>query len=270
MVERQLKLPWAGVAGALRAMVFCLSAAAVLSGCADTLSEGSGLAPQAAAPQAAAPQGQIGAAGNVGLDSAANKFLAAATPGNAGYIVGPQDVLDITVFKAPDLSKTVQVAENGTINLPLLAQLPAAGKTASQLEREIENRLNARFMRSSQVTVFVREFNSQRVTVEGAVKAPTVVSLHGNDTLMQVIARSGGLDRDTSASTVLVFHPGADGASTSTTYDLSAIKKGEAPDPRIVGGDVVVVDESNVKFGYNTVMKLVPLVGLAGTAAGLY
>ena len=184
--------------------------------------------------------------------------------------MGPQDVLDITVYKAPDLSKSVQVAEDGTINLPLLAQVPAAGKTPKQLERELEDRLNARYLRSPQVTVFVREYNSQRVTVEGAVKNPGVLGLRGNETLLQVIAKSGGLNADTAASSVVVFHT-ADGApTTSMTYDLSAIKKGEALDPQMMAGDVIVVDESNVKFGYNTVMKLMPLAGLAGTAAFLY
>jgi polysaccharide export outer membrane protein len=260
MIARQIKLPRTGIARAYGAAVFCATAAAVLSSCAETPGGEPVFTPQAQAP----------AAGNAGLGSAANNPLVAAKPGNAGYLVGPQDVLDVAVFRAPDLSQSVQVAEEGTINLPLLGPVPAAGKTAAQLEREIENRLNARYMRSPQVRVFVREYNSQRVTVEGAVKTPSVVSLRGNDTLMQVIARSGGLDRDTAAATVNVFHPGADGASTSTTYDLSAIKKGEALDPRIVGGDVVVVDESSLKFGYNTLLKLAPVVGLAGTAAGLY
>jgi polysaccharide export outer membrane protein len=261
MIERQLKLPRAGAAGAFGAVVFCAAAAAVLSGCAEIPGgEGSVLTPQAQAP-AAAP-----AAGDAQPGGAANKFLAAATPGNAGYAVGPQDVLDITVFKAPDLSKTVQVAEDGTINLPLLAQIPAAGKSAAELERDIQSRLNARYMRSPQVTVFVKEYYSQRVTVEGAVKTPGVLNLRGGDTLMQVIARSGGMDRDTASSNVTVFRT-ANGARTATSYDMSALKTGGAHDPQIVAGDVVVVDDSMAKVGLNTVLKVLPLAGVAASAA---
>ena len=134
-------------------------------------------------------------------------------PGNAGYLIGPQDVLDITVFQAPDLSKSVQVAEDGAINLPLVGQIPAAGKSASQLERDIEARLNARYLKSAQVTVFVKEYNSQRVTVEGGVRSPGVFPLRGNDTLMQVLAKSGGVNREVASDDVVVFR-NADGART--------------------------------------------------------
>jgi len=265
MVERQLRLPraGAGATGAFGVLVFCATAAAVLSGCAD-MSGGPGFT-----PQGVAAQGQAPAAGNAELERAANKYVAASTPGNAGYLAGPQDVLDITVFKAPELTKTVQVAEDGTINLPLLGQMPAAGKSPSELEREIQARLNARYMKSSQVTVFVKEYNSQRVTVEGAVKTPGVLPLRGNDTLMQVIAKSGGLDRETASSDVVIFHT-TDGARTATRFDLSAIKSGQAQDPRVVPGDVVVVDDSMAKVGLNAVLKVLPLAGTAATAAVLY
>jgi polysaccharide export outer membrane protein len=265
MVERQLKLPRAGVAGAIGAMVFCAIAAAVLGGCAEMPGAGPTFTPQANAPQEQ-EQEQAPAAGNAELEHAANKYLSASTPGNVGYLTGPQDVLDITVFKAPELTKTVQVAEDGTINLPLLGQIPAAGKSPSELERMIQTRLDTRYMKSSQVTVFVKEYNSQRVTVEGAVKSPGVLPLRGNDTLMQVIAKSGGLDRETASSNVVVFRT-ADGARTATKFDVSAIKSGAEQDPRIFAGDVVVVDDSFAKVGLNTVLKVLPL---AGTAAFLY
>ena len=133
MIERQLKLPRAGMARAFGAAILCATAAAMLSGCADMPGVGPALSSDAQSPAAGlafTSEAPAPAASNAGAASAGNKFLAAATPGKAGYLVGPQDVLDITVFKAPDLSKNVQVAEDGTINLPLLAQVPAAGKTA--------------------------------------------------------------------------------------------------------------------------------------------
>jgi polysaccharide export outer membrane protein len=197
-------------------------------------------------------------AGQADIARAAGKYVASSTPGAAGYLVGPQDVLDITVFKAPDLSKSLQVAEDGTINLPLMGQMMAAGKSPSQLEREIQTQLNARYMKSPQVTVFVKEYNSQRVTVEGAVKTPGVFPLRGHETLMQVIAKGGGLDRQVASSNVVIFRT-TDGASTVVRYDLDAIRSGGALDPQVVPGDVVVVDDSMAKQGLQVFLRLTPL-----------
>jgi polysaccharide export outer membrane protein len=193
----------------------------------------------------------------VEIARAASKYVATSTPGATGYLVGPQDVLDITVFQAPDLSKTLQVAEDGTLNLPLTGQMMAAGKSPSKLEREIATRLNARYMKSAQVTVFVKEYNSQRVTVEGAVKSPGVFPLRGHETLMQVIAKGGGLDRQVSSSNVVIFRT-VDGTQTVTRYDLDSIRSG-APDPQILPGDVIVVDDSMAKQGLQVFLRLTPL-----------
>jgi polysaccharide export outer membrane protein len=197
-------------------------------------------------------------AGQGEIARTAGKYVATSTPGSAGYLVGPQDVLDVTVFKAPDLSKILQVAEDGTINLPLTGQMMAAGKSPSQLEREIQTRLNARYMKAPQVTVFVKEYNSQRVTVEGAVKTPGVFPLRGHETLMQVIAKGGGLDRETASSNVVIFRTN-DGARTVARYDITSVRSGGEPDPQILPGDVVVVDDSMAKQGLQVFLKLTPL-----------
>jgi polysaccharide export outer membrane protein len=143
-------------------------------------------------------------------------------------------------------------------NLPLTGQMMAAGKSPSQLEREIQTQLNARYMKSPQVTVFVKEYNSQRVTVEGAVKTPGVFPLRGHETLMQVIAKSGGLDRETASSSVVLFRT-TDGARSVTRYDISSIRSGEEPDPQVSPGDVIVVDDSTAKQGLQVFLKLTPL-----------
>ena len=96
------------------------------------------------------------------------------TPGKTAYRIGPLDALEISVFQAPDLSVTVEVAEDGTIDLPLLGTTPAAGKTAYELQRELSSKLGAKYLQNPQVTVSVKEFNSSRVTLSGAVKNPGV------------------------------------------------------------------------------------------------
>lgn len=192
----------------------------------------------------------------------ANRYLSETTPGSAGYLIGPQDVLEIAVFKAPDLSRTVPVSDTGTVNLPLIGETPAAGRSAAALEREIQKRLDAGYMRSPQVTVVVKEYNSQRVTVEGAVKNPGVFPLHGNDTLVQSIAKAGGVEHMTSSENVVVFRT-AGGARTMIRYDLGSIRDGTAEDPVVSPGDVIVVEDSTTKTGLNLVLRVLPLASYA-------
>jgi polysaccharide export outer membrane protein len=256
MLARQKDFLGRGFASALKEAMMLAAGVIALAGCNGVPGDGHDLPSQRAA------QHEIGAENNATLARVASEHLAASTPGNPGYLVGPQDVLDVTVFQAPDLTKTVQVAEDGAINLPLLGQVPAAGKTPSRLEKEIQGRLNARYMKSAQVTVFVREYNSQRVTVEGAVKNPGVFPLRGNDTLIQIIARSGGLDRDKASSDLVIFRT-ADGERTATRYDISAIHSGSERDPRVLPGDVIVVGDSTVKAGLNLFLRVLPVAGYA-------
>ncbi|MFM9709597.1 polysaccharide biosynthesis/export family protein, partial [Streptomyces galilaeus] len=86
-------------------------------------------------------------------------------------------MLEFSVFKAPELQRVVQVSEDGTINLPLIGEIPASGRTATELERDVAQRLGKKYLQSPQVTIVVREYNSQRATLEGAIKKPGVYPL---------------------------------------------------------------------------------------------
>ena len=130
----------------------------------------------------------------VKLPREAEALTAVATPGSNAYKIGPQDTIEIAVFKVPDLSRTVQVADSGTVNLPLIGDVVAAGKTAQQLERDLVKKYGGKYLQSPQVTVSVKEYNSQRVTIEGAVKKPGVYPIRGKASLLQFIATAEGLD----------------------------------------------------------------------------
>ena len=122
----------------------------------------------------------------------------------SGYAIGEQDLLEISVFEVDQLSRTVRVAEDGTITLPLLGRLPVGGMTRVELEMEIARRLQEGFVRDPQVTVFIREFQSRRVTVTGAVKNPGSYEMLGPQTLVEMIAEAGGLT-DKGAEELQVF-----------------------------------------------------------------
>lgn len=168
-----------------------------------------------------------------------------ATPNaaQAEYRVGPLDVLDVSVFQVPDLTKTVKVSASGEIAMPLIGTVQAAGKTVSELEDEIKTKLEAKYLQSAQVSVFVREANSQQVTVDGAVDKPGKVTLDGPTTLLQTIAMSGGLSKNANARGIVVFRT-VDQKRSAAKFDLTAIRSGRAQDPVLYGGDIVVVDSS--------------------------
>src|SRR5262249_13013569 len=108
------------------------------------------------------------------LALAADKLTSAAKPGSNSYKIGPLDVIEFSVFKVPDLTHTVKVSEAGMVNLPLVGEIEAAGKTAQDVEHVLTRKLGDKYLRSPQVTVLIKEYNSQRVTVEGAVRRPGV------------------------------------------------------------------------------------------------
>lgn len=178
------------------------------------------------------------------------------TPGTAAYRVGPLDVLEINVFKVPDLSKTLQVSEAGTINYPLIGSVAATGRTAREIETDITERLGRDYLQNPQVSVQVTEFNSQRVTVEGAVKKPGVYPIRGGLTLLQAIATAQGLEA-TAETTVLVFRT-EDGKRQGAKFDLTAIRDGSTRDPQLQAGDVIVANTSATQKAFDNFLKIVP------------
>jgi len=189
---------------------------------------------------------------------AASKLTAAATRGSSAYKIGPLDGLEISVFKVPDLTKTVQVSDDGTISYPLVGQVEAAGKTAKQLEQELAQKLGAKYLRDPQVTVLIREYNSQRVTVEGGVKTTGVYALKGRTTLSQILAIAGDVDASVASGDIVIFRT-IDGKRSAAKFDFDDIRSGKVQDPELEPGDVIVADTSTTKIALANVMKVLPL-----------
>ena len=196
------------------------------------------------------------------MPASAAALSSVGTPGSTGYKIGPADVLDISVFKVPELARTVMVDDTGTISLPLLGEVPAAGKTSRELEHDLAKGLGGRYLQSPQVSVAIKEYNSQRVTIEGAVKTPGVHALKGKTSLLQLVALSGGLDSATTDSTAVIFRY-TDGKRYAAKFDISSIKSGEAQDPPILPGDVVVANSSALKAAWADFLKALPVATFA-------
>jgi polysaccharide export outer membrane protein len=161
--------------------------------------------------------------------------------------LAPSDVIDITVFQVPDLTRTVRVNLAGEISLPLIGAMPAAGKTVEEVETEIARRLGEKYMRSPNVTVFIKEKHDvpvKRLTVEGAVKQPGVYDIKGTTTLLQAIALARGVEETANLKGVVVFRT-VNKQRMAARFDLSAIRKGMAPDPELFPEDIVVVDQTD-------------------------
>lgn len=109
------------------------------------------------------------------------------------YRIGPEDLLDISVFEVPEMSRTVRVSASGEISLPLLGQVQAAGLTALQLERSLTEKLQQTYIKDPQVSVFLKEFKSDPVSIVGAVQAPGPYYIQLPKSLLEMLAMAHGL-----------------------------------------------------------------------------
>ena len=120
------------------------------------------------------------------------------------YRIGPEDLLEISVFEAAELNRTVRVAAGGEVSLPLLGTVQAAGLTPRELEFVLQELLRRTYMKDPHVAVFVREIQSHPVSVFGAVKKPGVFQIRGAKTLVEVLSMAEGL-ADDAGDTVIVM-----------------------------------------------------------------
>lgn len=197
--------------------------------------------------------------GGVATASAPSSQNVAFSTSGTGYRIGAYDVLDITVFQVPELTKSVQVGDSGTINLPLVGEVNVAGQTPSEVERALTAKLGAEYLQNPQVSVYVKEHNSQNITVTGAVKKPGVYPIKGKISLMQAVAMAGDFDAGADSNVLIVRQAG--GKRMAARFDVSAIQKGQAEDPALQGGDQIVAGSSAIKRSFNAILKAIPLVG---------
>lgn len=177
---------------------------------------------------------------------------------DADYRIGPMDQLEIAVFQVPDMSRTVQVDGAGRITLPLVGVIPAAGSTTAELQSVIATKLGEKYLNSPEVLVTVKQFASQKVTVDGAVGQPGVYGISGRTSLVQALAMARGPTRMADIRNIVVFRH-VNGQRMAAKFDLAAIRKGQEEDPQVYGNDVIVVDSSASRGILREVLGVLPL-----------
>ena len=123
------------------------------------------------------------------------------------FRIGREDVLDIAVWRDPDLSRVLPVRPDGFITMPMAGEVMAAGKTPSELEAELKQKLSP-FVQEPRINVIVREVNSSRVFVTGEVAHPGAYPLRGRVSLLQVIAQAGGFTDFADSDEIVVIRTG--------------------------------------------------------------
>lgn len=215
-----------------------------------------------------------------------------AAPANlTSYVLGPEDSITVRVFAADDIpDKPVQIDNDGSVTLPMIGQVHAAGLTVEQFQVNLVTAYK-KYFKDPQVTVQVNDFRSQPVSVAGNVTTPGVVQLRGNRNLMEVIGQAGGLRADAGDSVLITRNlsegpiPVA-GAFTDPTgkysvahIDIRSVMNGKDPEGNILikPHDVITVPRARMVYvlgnvtrpgGYvmteNETMSLTQAVALAG------
>jgi polysaccharide export outer membrane protein len=172
--------------------------------------------------------------------------LASDEPGPE-YVVGPLDNLQVFVWRNPEVTLPVPVRPDGRISMPLIEDLQAAGKTPTQLARDIERRL-AKFIKDPVVTVMVTTFNgphSRQIRVVGEAARPQAIAYRDNMTLLDVMVAVGGVTEFAAGNRATVIRVVNNQQKQFNVRIADLIKEGDvSANVRMLPGDVIIIPES--------------------------
>jgi polysaccharide export outer membrane protein len=175
------------------------------------------------------------------------------------YRILPMDKLTIKVFKSDSMSGDYDVDMLGNISLPLIGEVQAATLTTEQLDQSLTDRLGQKYFEHPDVSVAIKESKGRAVTVDGAVREGGTFPVLGPMTLIQAVSLAKGTTEDANTRRVAVFRT-IGGQRQAAAFDLTDIRRGQAPDPQIYPGDIVVVDGSSIKAMQKQFFQSIPLL----------
>jgi polysaccharide export outer membrane protein len=157
------------------------------------------------------------------------------------YQLGPEDELEITVWKEPELAKKIAVRPDGKISYPLIGEIQAAGKTVKQLREEISKKLE-KYVADAQITVILLKAQYYKIYVVGKVNKPGEFHVGRPANVMQALAMAGGLTPFASPGKIVILRRSGDKEQT-LPFDYKAVSRGESLEQNrtLLPGDVVVV-----------------------------
>jgi polysaccharide export outer membrane protein len=178
------------------------------------------------------------------------------------YRIGPLDALDITVLQEPELSsKATPVDAFGNVNLPLVGDIRAGGKTAGELSKEIAAKYAEKYLKNPQVSVVVSKPVAQKVVVQGEVTEPGVYQIDGPTTLLGALSLAKGETQIAALNDVAVFRT-VNGQRMGAVFDVTSIRNGQANDPEIRSNDLIIVGASGGKRLWQNVLSSVPILNI--------
>ncbi len=158
--------------------------------------------------------------------------------------LGPGDVLEIKVFREPDLAGTYRLGSDGEIEFPLIGSVKVSGRMPEEVAGELRTRLADGYLVDPQVTVFVKEQNSQKIHVLGEVKKPGTFAYESGMSIIQAITYAGGFTKLAAENSVVVTR--ARGPNDQQTFKVAVadIQKGRANNFELRPGDIINVPEA--------------------------
>ena len=169
---------------------------------------------------------------------------------SAEYRIGVGDKLEIAVFGHEDLTKTVEVRGDGTINYPMIGDIPVRGKPVSQIDDDITRILGKDYLVDPQVSVDVKEYQSQWVTILGEVHTTGRYVLRRNMHLVDLLAEAGGVSKDAGSQIVVTRRQEGQPAPRTILIDREQLLDSYNPDANIAlaSGDIITVEEKGVFY----------------------
>jgi polysaccharide export outer membrane protein len=180
------------------------------------------------------------------------------------YVIGPLDTININVFNEPEISsQSIPVDASGSMALPLIGRVRASGLTATALADSLRERYG-RYYVDPQVTVIVTSSVSQRVTVQGEVEDPGIYDVRGGTTLLDAVAMAKGETENAALREVVILRQ-INGQRMAAMFDVNRIRRGDDPDPAVLGRDVIIVGLSNTKQAWHDALRAAPLFNIFTT-----
>lgn len=157
--------------------------------------------------------------------------------------IGIDDVFEVRVFGEPELSGVYRVSSDGNIDFPMVGRVPVIGLTSTQIQESLTGKLKDGYIRNPHVAVFIKEWNSRRVSVLGQVRNPGYVDYRANMTIVDAIVAAGGFSPIADKNNVKLRQEGDGKTVTTSVLRVGDMAEGRVTPVRVYPRDVVIVEE---------------------------